>query len=132
LDNSKAIQSAAARSAAPAGTAAAPTATATEGHGRGDAETGTGSGVDEVYLDDSTLITEAVVQQKFNSTMFIRRIVFLWLIQSQSQRGTGSPTLHQGNAYGGIDIVIGHVRFKFDNRLLCNFKHPMISSSKGS
>ncbi|MFA6499914.1 MAG: hypothetical protein WCV64_11360, partial [Desulfurivibrionaceae bacterium] len=90
------------------------------------------SGLDEVYLDDSTLIAEVIVQQEFNSAMFKRCIIFLWLIQSQSQRGACSATLHQRNTYGGFDIIIGQVRFQFDNCLLCYFKHPMISSSKGS
>ena len=56
--------------------------------------------------------------------MFKRRIISLWLIQSQSQRGACSATLHQSDAYGGIDIIIGQVRFQFDNCLLCYFKHP--------
>jgi len=64
--------------------------------------------------------------------MFKHRIIFFWLIQSQSQRGACSATLHQRNTYGRLDIIIGQVRFQFDNRLLCYFKHPMISSSKGS
>lgn len=126
-------QSAAAGTAASAaaGTAAAPPAAA-QGLGRGDTETGTGSGLDEVYLDDSTLIAEIIIQEELNSAMLKGCIIFFWLIQSQSQRGACSATLHQRNTYGRFDIIIGQVRFQFNNRLLCYFKHPMISSSKGS
>jgi hypothetical protein len=126
------IQSAAAGTAASAAAGAAAASPAAQRLGRGDAETGTGPGLDEVYLDDSTLIAEIIVQEELNSAMFKGRIVFFWLIQSQSQRGACSATLHQGNTYGRIDIIIGQVRFQFNNRLLCYFKHPMISSSKGS
>jgi len=109
---------------APAGTTATSPATATKRLGRGNPEAGTGPGLDEIYLDDPALIAEVIVQQEFNPAMIKRRIIFFWLIQSQSQRGACSATLHQRNTYRRRDIIIGQVRFQFDDRLLCYLKHP--------
>jgi len=126
LDNVSTRQSGSAGASATAGTAAA--SPAAKRLGRRDPKTGTGSGLDEIHFDDPALIAKIVVQQEFNPAMLKRCIISLWLIQSQSQRGACSATLHQRNTYGRLDIIIGQVRFQFDDRLLCYFKHPMISS----
>ncbi|OGQ88877.1 MAG: hypothetical protein A2512_01650 [Deltaproteobacteria bacterium RIFOXYD12_FULL_56_24] len=124
LDNVSTRQSGSAGASAPAGTTATSPATATKRLGRGNPEAGTGPGLDEIYLDDPALIAEVIVQQEFNPAMIKRRIIFFWLIQSQSQRGACSATLHQRNTYRRRDIIIGQVRFQFDDRLLCYLKHP--------
>lgn len=82
LTNS-ANRSAAAGIAAAAG-AAAPAASA-DGAGRRDGKTGAGSGIDKVDFNHPALITEAVVNEEFDTALLKGCVTRFRLIQSQSQ-----------------------------------------------
>lgn len=48
---------------------------------------------------------------------------FLWLIQSQSQRGACSAALHQRDADRGFNIIVGEICFKILDRWTRYFQH---------
>jgi hypothetical protein len=75
--------------------------------------------IDIFYTDGTTRIQQAFFYKKLQAVVLENLIIVLWLIQSQSQRGTGSTTLHQGNTQGRIDIVLLHVFLEFGYRQVC-------------
>jgi hypothetical protein len=90
-----------------AGTAAG--TAATHGIGGTDRKTRTHAGIDKINLYITTGSQQAIVNQEFQTVMIRGRIVFLGLIQSQTQCGPGSATLHQGNTQGRIYFVLLHI-----------------------
>ena len=100
-----------------------------DGVGRGNAETGTRPGIDEIYLDRTTGTKQAFFDQEFEGVIFVHLVVCLWLIQSQSQGGTGSATLHQGDTKGRIYIVLLHVLLEFFYCQCCDAEFRHVKSS---
>jgi hypothetical protein len=47
-------------------------------------------------------------------------VVFFRLIQSQTQGGPGSAALHDGNADGGVDIMLSQILLEI---FLCDFSY---------
>jgi hypothetical protein len=90
-----------------AGTAAG--TAATHGIGGTDRKTRTHAGIDKINLYITTGSQQAIVNQEFQTVMIRGRIVFLGLIQSQTQCGPGSATLHQGDTQGRIYFVLLHI-----------------------
>jgi hypothetical protein len=76
-------------------------------------ESGTWAGIDIFHIDGATTIQKAFFYKKLDTVVLENLIVVLWLIQSQSQRGTGSATLHQGNAKGRFNAILLHVFLDF-------------------
>ena len=93
--------------AAGTGSAGAGTATTTADRiGRGDGETRAVTGIDKVNLDVAATVKQIFLDQKSQVIFSKRFVIFFWLIQSQSQRGTSSAALHQRDADSGVDIVL--------------------------
>lgn len=122
----KNIRSAAAGTA---GSARAPTPAA-NGTRRLNAESGTETVVDKIDLYVSTRIQKVAVHQKRNSPLVKNVIVVLLLIQSQSQRGTSSSSLHQGDTDCRIDFILLHVCLEIGNSQLRCFKHGKSSINR--
>ena len=102
--------------------AAATTATA-DGYRRRDGETGPGAGIDEINLDLLALNQKGFVYQELNAFLIKNVVVVFWLIQSQSQRGSGSAALHDGYADRRINTVLRHVVFQVLDRKISRCKH---------
>ena len=63
-------------------------------------ETGAHRGVDEVDVDRLRLCPKGLFDDEGQAVVFENLVVFVWLIQSHTQRGTRSPTLHHRDAHG--------------------------------
>lgn len=81
--------------------------------GGGYAESGSWAGINIFYINGTTAIQQSLFYKKLNAVVLENRVVVFWLIQSQSQRGTGSATLHQGDTQSRIDVVLLHVFLNF-------------------
>lgn len=94
--------------AAGTGTARVGTATAAaaDRSRRTDAEAGTVTGLNEINFDVSAGDEESFFDQKGQVVLVEDFVVGLWLVQSQSQRGTCSATLHQGDANGRVNTIL--------------------------
>ena len=103
------------RSAATSGAAGAAATASPFAHrvGRCNAKPGSRAGIDKFHVDGTTRVQQSFFYKELEVVVFKNLIVVLWLIQSQSQRGTGSTTLHQGNTEGRIDIILLHVFLEF-------------------
>jgi hypothetical protein len=62
------------------------------------------------------------LNKEFQAAILKNFVIAFWLIQSQSQRGTCSATLHQGNTQGRINGILLQVLRKFLNCLVSNGK----------
>lgn len=111
-------------STAGAGSAGAGAATAAgaDRFDRGDAEAGTRPGVDVIDGDPAGRGEKALLDQKFEGVVLEDFVAVFWLIQSQSQGGTSSATLHQRHTQGRIDIVRLHVFLKFCDSQACHIQ----------
>ena len=78
-------------------------------YGDGNTETRTWAGVDEIDLDGSAGAEKTFLNQEFQRIILVYVIIFLWLIQSQSQRGPCSATLHKGYTERRINISYNFV-----------------------
>lgn len=78
---------------------------------RGDTESGAWSGINIIDGNPATGSEQAFFDQEFQRIVFKNFVAVFWLIQSQSQRGTCSATLHQGHTQSRIDIIRLHVFF---------------------
>ena len=104
------VKKSAAAGTGAAGTGAATTA-ATNRIGGGDGESGAITGFNKIYLDGATGTQQVLFDQKGEVVFFKSSVVLFWLIQSQSQRWACSAALHEGDANGGIDIVLREICF---------------------
>ncbi len=108
-------------STATSGTAGAGTATAAgaDRFDGGNTKTGPRAGINVVYGDSAAGGEKALLYQKLEGIILENLIAVFWLIQSQSQGGTSSATLHKCHTQGGIDIIRLHVFFQFRNSHSC-------------
>jgi hypothetical protein len=74
-----------------------------------DRKTRTHTGIDKIDLYTTAGSQQAIIDQEFQTIMIRGCIVFLRLIQSQTQCGPGSAALHQGNTQGRIYFVLLHI-----------------------
>ena len=108
-------------STAVSGTAGAGAATAAgaDRFYRGNTKTGPWAGINVVHSDPAAGCEKTLFHQKLEGIVLENLVAVFWLIQSQSQGGTSSATLHKCNTQGGIDIIRLHVFFQFRNSHSC-------------
>jgi len=101
--------------------------TATNGVGRGDAETGAWASINIFNIDGTTGINETFFNKKCQVVLVVNFVVFFWLIQSQSQWGAWSASLHKGNAQSRFNIVLAEILFEFgDSQVSYGKRHVIL------
>jgi hypothetical protein len=110
--------------ASAAGTAAA--GTAADGIRGTDRKTGPHARINKVNFYGTARGQQIIINEKCQPITIIGRIIFLWLIQSQSQRGARSPPLHQGDTQCRINFVLLHISLEVFNCQICYLYHPSV------
>jgi len=99
------VEKSAAAGAGAAGAGAASSATA-DRVGGGDGKSRAVPGFNKVHFNRSAGVQQIFFNQKGEAVFCKSFVVVFWLIQSQSQGWASSAALHQGDANGGINIIL--------------------------
>ncbi len=84
-------------SARTAGTRTTSTTATTNRIAGSNAKSGTWASIDIIDINCTTCSQKAFLYEELQTAVFKNFIIIFWLIQSQTQRGACSATLHQGN-----------------------------------
>ena len=79
-----------------------------------------------IYFNTAAFLHKIIVDYECDTVLLKGCILCLWLIQSQSQWGTGSSALHEGHPYGWVNTVLRHIWLQGINCKFSYFQHSLI------
>ena len=84
------------------------------------------SGINKIYGERFYLLKKLLVDEVSDAVFFHDLVIPFWLVQSHSQRGTGSPTLGEENPNDRFVLPVLEEFLYFFVSFFCDLEHSRL------